>query len=263
LLLLLLLATLARPAVASTPGPVASDAPASGVGLDQHLGDRVPLELTFWDEGGHRVRLGQYFHGRPVILVLAYYGCPMLCTQVLNGLTYALQDVPLRMASDYEVLTVSIDPTEKPQLAALKKSGYVLRYGRAGGAQGWHFLTGDEPQISALAKAVGFRYRYDPVKKQYAHAAGIMIATPAGILSRYFYGVNFVASDVRLGLVDAGGGKVGGLTDQVLLLCYQYDPVHGRYGLAIMNVIRLLGALTLLGLGTFVWSCRRKETAHG
>jgi protein SCO1/2 len=234
-----------------------------GVGIDQRLGEQVPLDLSFRDETGQPVQLAQYFGRRPVILVLAYYRCPMLCTQVLNGLVHALWDVPLDMGDDYEVVTVSFDPRETPELAAAKKKSYLMRYHKAGGEQGWHFLTGGEPAIKRLTKAVGFHYSYDARNDQFAHASGIMVLTPRGKVSRYFYGINFSARDLRLGLVEASENRIGSPVDKFLLFCFHYDPTTGRYGVAVMNLVRLGGILTVLVLGTFIfvnwWRERRKK----
>jgi len=224
------------------------------VAIDQKLNDSIPLNLTFRDEHGKNVELAQYFGSKPVILTLVYYSCPMLCTQVLNGLDRSMENIPPTIGKDFSVVTVSIDPTEKPVLAEAKWELYTGMYGRPGAAKGWHFLTGDEPQIKILADAVGFRYAYDPGSKQYAHAAVIMLLTPEGRISRYFYGVTYPERDLRLGLVDASSGKIGSPVDQVLLYCYHYDPHTGKYGLLISRVIQLSGALTVVlgGIGLFV-----------
>jgi protein SCO1/2 len=222
------------------------------VGIDQKLNSSVPLDLVFRDEHGRPVELGQYFAGKPVVLTLVYYNCPMLCTQVLNGLDRGLKQIPMSIGKDFNVVTVSIDPTERPVLAEAKQALYTGMYGRPGAAQGWHFLTGDEPQIKRLADAVGFRYAYDPDSKQFAHASGIMVLTSEGKISRYFYGVQYPERDLRLGLVEASEGKIGSPVDQVLLFCYHYDPHSGKYGLLISRVIQLAGLLTVLIGGIFL-----------
>ncbi len=204
------------------------------VGFAQRLDAQLPLELPFIDDQGRTVTLGDYFHDRPVILVLAYYRCPMLCTLVLNGLTQSLFDVPFDAGKQFEIVTVSIDPRETPELAAAKKKTYVTRYGRPGAAAGWHFLTGPQTSIAPLAEAVGFRYTYDAKRDEYAHAAGIVVATPGGRLARYFYDVRFRPRDVRLALVEASAGKIGTPIDQILLYCFHYDPTEGKYGTTIM-----------------------------
>ena len=223
------------------------------VGVDQRLGEDLDLELRFRDESGRDVRLGEFFDERPVLLVFAYYECPMLCTLVLNGTVRSLRAISdLDVGEDYQVVVIGIDPAETSKLAAEKKQSYVETYARKGSASGWHFLTGEESSIRALAEQSGFRYVYDEANDEYAHAAAIMIATPSGRLSSYFYGVEFVTKDVRLGLIEAGQGSIGSFADRVLLLCYHYDPAEGKYGLAIMGVMRLMGGLTVLGLITFV-----------
>jgi protein SCO1/2 len=219
------------------------------VGIDQKLNQSIPLNLTFRDENGAPVQLAQFFGQKPVILTLVYYNCPMLCTQVLNGVESGLKELPVDIGKQFEVVTVSIDPTESHVLAKVKQEMYVGMYGRPGAAQGWHFLTGDEPQIKQLADAVGFRYAYDPDTKQFAHASAIMLLTPQGKISRYFYGIQYPSRDLRLGLVEASAGKIGTPVDQVLLFCYHYDPATGKYGLLISRVIQAGGALTVLILG--------------
>jgi protein SCO1/2 len=222
------------------------------VGVDQKLNDSVPLGLTFRDEHGRTVELAQFFGSKPVILSLVYYNCPMLCTQVLNGLDRSLQLIPMEIGKDFNVVTVSIDPTERPVLAEAKQAMYAGMYGRPGAVQGWHFLTGDQPQIKQLADSVGFRYAYDPDSKQYAHASAIMLLTPDGKISRYFYGITYPARDLRLGLDEASQGKIGSPVDQVLLFCYHYDPHTGKYGLIVSRVIQLSGLLTMLIGGIFL-----------
>jgi protein SCO1/2 len=222
------------------------------VGIDQKLNQSIPLNLTFRDERGNPVEIGQYFVGRPVILSLVYYTCPMLCTEVLNGLDRSLKAVPLDIGKDFNVVTLSIDPTDRPIIAEVKQEMYTGMYGRAGAAKGWHFLTGEEPQIKQLADAVGFRYAYDPDSKQYAHASAIILLTPEGKISRYFYGVSYPERDLRLGLVEASQGKIGSPVDQILLFCYHYDPHTGKYGLLISRVLQLGGLLTVLVGGIFL-----------
>lgn len=229
------------------------------VGVDQRLNESIPLGLQFNDEKGKPVELRQFFGSKPVILSLVYYNCPMLCTQVLNGLERSLKDVSLSLGKDYTVVTVSIDPTERPVLASAKQQLYAGMYGRPGGAQGWHFLTGDEPQIKQLASAVGFRYAYDPDSKQFAHASVIMLLTPEGRISRYFYGITYPSRDLRLGLDDASEGKIGSPVDAVLLFCYHYDPATGKYGVVISHVIQLLGGLTILVVGGLILLLSRRE----
>lgn len=229
------------------------------VGIDQKLGSQVALELPFVDERGRDVRLGELFDRRPVVLALVYHRCPMLCSQVLDGVLRALRGITLAAGTDFDVVVVSIDPTDTSALAAKKMEATVAQYGREGGARGWHFLVGGEASIRRLADDVGFRYLYDPATKQFAHASGFFVLTPKGVVSRYFYGLEHSASDLRLALVESSEGRVGNLVDQVLLLCFHYDPATGRYGFAILNAIRLLGILTVAGLGALVWSLTRRE----
>jgi protein SCO1/2 len=226
--------------------------PKTDVGLDQHLNEQVPLGLEFRDESGRTVRLGDFFHDRPVILALVYHECPMLCTLVLDGLLRSLRTLPFEPGRDFQLVTVSINPAETPKLALQKKEKWIDSYRRAGAEAGCHFLTGDEPSIKELAKRVGFRYYYDAESKQYAHAGGIMVLTPEGRLSRYFYGVEFDARDLRLGMVEASNGVIGSPVEQILLLCFHYDPTTGKYGFAIMGALRLAGIATVAVMIGFI-----------
>ena len=230
------------------------------VGIDQNLNSQIPLDLEFRDEKGRAVRLNEYFSKRrPVILSLVYYNCPMLCTQVLNGLLRSLKEQSLNPGKDFEVVTLSIDPTEKPVLASAKHDLYTGIYARPGAAEGWHFLTGEEAQIRQLAHALGFRYAYDPASKQFAHASAIFVLTPDGKISRYFYGIQYPERDLRLGLVEASQGEIGSPVDQILLFCYHYDPVTGKYGLLISRVIKAAGLATVLAIGALVFILGRRE----
>jgi protein SCO1/2 len=222
------------------------------VGIDQKLNNQIPLDLVFRDETGSAVRLGQYFGQKPVILVLAYYDCPMLCTLVLNGLLHSLKELKFNVGQQFEVVTVSFDPTEKPPLAAAKKAIYVGIYGRPGAAAGWHFLTGDDPSIRQLTQAVGFHYNYDAQTKQYVHATGIMILTPQGRLAKYFYGIQYPAGNLRLGLIESSQGKIGSPVDELLLYCSQYDPATGKYSVIISHVLKLAALMMILSLGSLV-----------
>lgn len=233
--------------------------PLSEVAFEQKLNEQVPLSLVFQDETGKSVQLGDYFGQKPVILTLNYYNCPMLCPLVLEELANSLAKIPFTMGDQFNVVTVSIDPRETPKLAAATKEKYIRRYGRPGAEAGWHFLIGEEAAIQQLAQAVGFRYAYDAQSDQYAHPAGIMILTPQGKISRYFYGIEYAPMDLRLGLVEASANKIGSLVDQVLLRCYHYDPTTGKYTLIVMNVLRLAGLGTVLILGTFVFVMFRRE----
>jgi protein SCO1/2 len=229
------------------------------VGIEQHLDTQLPLDALFRDETGREVKLGDYFGEQPVVVALVYYRCPMLCTQVLNGFLKSSQAVPLEIGRDYQVVTVSFDPRETPELAAEKKASYVRAYRRDGAAQGWHFLTGDRQSIDRLTAAIGFHYRFDPKSDQFAHASGIALATPGGRLSRYFYGIEYSPDDLRLGLVESSSGRIGSLVDQVLLLCFHYDPLTGKYGLVIADALRMAGVLTVLLLGSFLVVMYRRE----
>ena len=231
----------------------------SQIGIDQHLGQQLPLDLELRDEQGGTVTLGKFFHQKPVVLLLVYYRCPMLCTQVLNGFLKSSQAVKYTIGQDYEVVTVSFDPRETAELAAEKKAAYVRAYRREGAAAGWHFLTGNDNSIKRLTEAVGFRYRYDAKSDQFAHASGIAVATPQGKLSRYLYGIEYEPSNLRLALVESGENRIGSPVDKVLLLCFHYDPLTGKYGVAIANVIRFAGSLTVLLLGGFLVSMYRLE----
>jgi len=222
------------------------------VGIEQHLDEQVPLDLQFRDESGKTVRLGDYFGKRPVILNLVYYRCPMLCGEVLSGLESALRVLKFNVGNEFDVLTVSFDPTDTPEIASAKKADYLKRYGRAGAADGWHFLTGPQNSITALTKAAGFQYQYDPKIQQFAHATAIMIVTPEGKIAQYYYGVEYAPKDLRLGLIQAADNKIGSPVDQVLLYCYHYDPDTGKYGAIIGRVLQLSGLATVLVLGTFV-----------
>jgi protein SCO1/2 len=232
---------------------------ARDIGFDQNLGGQVPLDLMFRDETGKSVRFGDLLRGRPVVLSVGYYECPMLCTLVLNGVVSALKPVTLVPGTDYDVISVSFDPTETPELAAQKKAAYVERLGKPGAASAWTFLTGDEASIALLTRAVGFRYAWDEGTKQFAHPSGIVLLSPDGKISRYLFGVEYAPKDVRLGLVEASAGKIGGFSDQILLFCYMYDPTRGRYSAAVLNLVRAGALLTLVSLFTFIGVSRRRE----
>jgi len=219
------------------------------VGIEQHLDEQIPADLSFRDETGKPVHLGDYFGKKPMILNLVYYNCPMLCGEVLSGLEGALRVLKFDAGKEFDVLTVSFDPRETPDMATKKKAEFLKRYGRAGAAEGWHFLTGPQESIDALTKAAGFQYQYDPKTGQFAHATAIMILTPEGKIAQYYYGVDYAPKDLRLGLIQASENKIGTLADQVLLYCYHYDPTTGKYGAIISRVLKLAGIATLLGLG--------------
>jgi protein SCO1/2 len=229
------------------------------VGVDQKLDNTVPFDATFVDENGHDVKLGTYFGTRPVILVLAYYRCPMLCGEIQNALASSLEALTFKPGKDFNVVVVSFDPGDTPAMAAEKRNVFIKRYDRPGTEDGIHFLTGRKAEIDALTNAVGFKYAYDPAIDQFAHPALITILTSDGHVSRYLFGIEFAPRDVKLALVEATGNRIGTATDQLLLYCYHYDPSTGKYGIAVMNVVRLGGALTLGGLGAFVFLSLRRE----
>jgi protein SCO1 len=257
-----LAALLSLPAAAERT-PAAQRMTLASVGFDQNLGARLPGGLRFRDETGRTVRLDELFAGRPVVLALVYYKCPMLCTETLNGLLRALRALSLDAGRQFGVVVVSFDPRETPALAAAKKKVYVERYGRAGGERGWSFLTGDSDSIRRLAAAAGFRYAYDAELDQFAHATGLVVLTPGGIVSRYLYGVEYAAGDLRLALVEAAAGTIGSPVDKLLLYCYRYDPLTGKYGLLISRVLKLAGALTvaLMAVSIAGLSARRRGGA--
>ncbi len=232
---------------------------ANQVGFDQNLGTQLPLDLHFRDDSGRELTLGDLFGRRPVILAPVYYRCPMLCNQVLNGLTRSLKPLSNSAGNDFDVVALSIDPAEKPELAAMKKLSYLERYDRPGSESGWHFLTGEERAIAALTRAIGFRYTYNPGTKLYAHAAGVVVVTPDGRIARYFYGIDFPAKDLQAELERARQGKVGSPIGRLLLLCYDYHLVTGKYTLSILRLIRVLGTATAVALGGFLLVMFRRE----
>jgi len=233
----------------------------SKIKIDQKIGSDLPLDLPFVDERGQAVKLGDYFGKRPVVLALVYYECPMLCTQVLNGLVSSLETLNLNAGKDFDVVAVSFNPKEGPGLASQKKAAYVHRYGRPETTDGWHFLTGTQDSITRLTQAVGFQYAYDESIGQFAHGAAIEVVTPAGTIARYFYGIEFSPRDLRLGLVEASGGHLGTMADDVLLFCYHYDPETGKYGASIMTLVRVAGIATVLAFGIFLTVNLRREHA--
>ena len=229
------------------------------IGIDQKLGDQLPLDLRFVDSEGNTVHLRDFFGEKPIVLSLVYFDCPMLCTQVINSLLRAMNVLSFGAGTEFDVLTISIDPGETPELAKAKKIEYLKNYRGREGSTGWHFLTGDQQQIEQLAAAVGFRYEYDEPTDQYIHASGIMVLTPDGKLARYFYGIDYPPRDLRWGLVEAADGAIGNPVDQLLLLCYSYDPMTGKYGVYIRNSLRIGGLATILALGSFIVVMLRRE----
>ncbi len=237
------------------------------VRIEQKLDQQLPLDLVFRDESGQQVQLGRFFGKKPVVLALVYYDCPMLCTQVLNGMVTSFRVLPFQIGNEFEVVTVSFDPRETSALAVSKKKVYVdylPERMRSNAHNGWHFLTGDQASIDKLTQAVGFHYRYDEATKQFAHGSAIMLTTPQGKLSRYFYGIDYSARDLRLGLIESSANKIGSPVDQLLLYCYHYDPATGKYGAAVMRVMRIAGVITLLGILAMLFFLRpRKPSVIG
>jgi protein SCO1 len=239
------------------------------VGIEQKLGEQLPLDTEFKDEDGRVVKLGTYFNnGRPVVLAFVYYECPMLCNQVLNGLTGSLKGMSFDAGKEYDVVAISFDAREndKADLAKNKKANYLERYNRPGTEKGWHFLTGTEDAIQKVTSAAGFSYKWDEKSNQFAHAAGVMIATPQGKMSRYFYGIDYAPKDIKFGVIESAENKVGSASEKLMLYCYHYDPATGKYGLAILRVIRAAGVLTLFGMGTMIfvfWRRNKKRAVDG
>lgn len=236
------------------PGPLRQ------VGYDQRLGEQVPLDLPFRDEAGRPVRLGDYFGKRPVILVLAYYRCPMLCDLVIQGVTSTLKPLTFNPGEQFDVVVASFDPKDTPQKAAERKTTTLHDYGRTGHDAGWHFLTGPQPSIDALTRAVGFRYVYDKERDEYAHPAGLVILTPGGKVSRYLFGIDFPPRNVQFGIMESSNEKVGTPVDQLLLYCYHYNPAIGRYSASALNILRLAAGATVIGLITLIVVLRRRES---
>ena len=249
--------------VPSSTGPAAQNRPAvlQNVGFEPPLNAQLPLDLAFRDETGRDVQLREYFTQKPVLLALVYYGCPMLCNQTEQGVVGTLRMLSFNPGRDYEVVFVSFDPRESPDMAAQKKESAMTHFRRPETASGWHFLTGSKESIDALTKGANFRYSFDQKSNLFAHASGIMLLTPDGRISRYFYGVEYPSRDVRLGLVDASPGKIGTPVDRALLFCYQYDPTSARYSASILKIIRLGGVLTILALVAGILIFRRRDIA--
>jgi protein SCO1 len=246
--------------LAVTPSSFAQDPPVgilSQIGVDQQLDAQLPLDLQFHDESGATVRLGDYFHDKPVVLSLVYYECSMLCSMTLNGLTEALRALSFDAGKEFEILTISFEPKDTPAIASAKKASYVKDYGRAGAIAGWHFLTGSDESIRTLTDAVGYRYQWDKFTNQWAHVSAIMVLTPEGRVSQYLYGLEFSARDLRLSLIQASQNKIGTIVDQLILYCYHYDPTTGKYGFVIMSIIRLAGFGTVFALALFIVRNRR------
>ncbi len=250
--------------VSPAPGDPATAKPGllNKIGIDQRLNQQVPLDIPFTDETGREVRLGDLLGKRPVVLALVYYECPMLCTQVLNGVVSALGVLNFDAGREYDVIAVSINPKESPGLAAQKKAAYLERYKRPQTAAGWHFLTGQEASIQRLAAAVGFRYAYDEEIQQYAHGAGIEVLTPRGKISKYFYGIEFSPRDIKFGLIEASEERIGSAIDNMLMLCYHYDPATGKYGASAIAAVRVGAVATVLAFLSFLFVSLRQERSE-
>ncbi len=233
-------------------------APLRAAKIEQRLGEQLPLDLSFRDETGRSVQLREYFGEKPVLIALVYYDCPMLCNQVLNGLSGALRALSFNVGKEFDIITVSFDPREGPEAAARKKANYMMEYKRPGAEKGWHFLTGDEASIKTLTDAAGFYFTYDEQTNQFAHASAVMLATPEGKLSHYFYGIEYSPKELRLGLVQASQNKIGNPVDQLLLFCYHYDPATGKYGPVVMNIVRLAGISTVIAIAALWWLMRKR-----
>jgi protein SCO1/2 len=240
------------------------------VKFDQHLGVQLSLDTEFRDESGKTVKLREYFGKRPMVFALVYHECPMLCNVVLNNMVSSLRSLEFTPGVEYDVLTISIAPHETSALASAKRRGFVTKFQRMETLNHWHFLTGDEPNIRKIADEVGFNYAYDPKSGQYAHASGIMILTPEGKVSRYFYGVDYPTRDLRFGIMEASEEKIGSPIAQVLLMCFHYDPTTGKYSLAVMRILQACGLVTVIGLGMSIVTMlrrdrrqRRLEALHG
>jgi len=232
------------------------------VGMRQNLNQPIPADLTFTDDLGRTVRLGDYFGKKPIILNLVYFTCPMLCGEVLSGLENSLRMMKFDVGKEFDVITVSFDPRDTPEAAAKKKSDFLRRYKRPGAEQGWHFLVGHQDAIDSLTRAAGFDYEYDPKTRQFAHTAAILILTPEGRVAQYYYGIEYPPKDLRLGLVEAGTGKIGNVVDALLLYCYHYDPEQGKYSATILRVLRLARVATMLFIGTFIFVMIRRGPSH-
>jgi len=244
------------------PGTVSTVTPPQlkDVTFKQRLNEVLPLDAQFRDDAGRAVTLGQLFRGKPVLLAFVYYQCPMLCTQVMNGISSALKVMPFAAGQDFDVVLVSFDPRDTPAIAAEKKRAHLEYWSTERDAAAWHLLTGDEASIRRVTSAAGFTYQWDERTGQFAHVSGILVVTPEGRLSRYFYGVEYSPKELRLALVESGQGRIGSAIDELLLYCFHYDPESGRYGLVVMNLVRLGGVLTVLFMGGFILLMRRRES---
>lgn len=245
-----------------TPGSASTVTPEQlkEVTFQQRLDQRLPLETQFKDESGGTVRLGDFLGHRPAVLAFAYFQCPMLCTQVMNGISSALSVMPFTAGEDFDVIVISFDPRDTPAAAADRKRRHLQYWSAEKTAGAWHFLTGDEPAIKRVTGAAGFTYRWDEGTQQFAHVSGVLVLTPDGRLSRYFYGIEYSPKELRLALVESGEGRIGSAIDQLLLYCFHYDPAAGRYGVVVMNLIRLGGVLTVAAMVSFIVLMRRRDS---
>jgi protein SCO1 len=255
---------------APTPGYVAAPGVTSStmpkplleIGFDQKIEEKLPLDATFRDENGQTVTLGSFYGQRPVVLGFVYYECPMLCTQVLNAITASVSTMSIDAGKDFDLVLVSFDPRETPAQAAAKKAEYLARYKRPGTEGGWHFLTGDEAQIKRVTQAAGYRYTWDEQTQQFAHPTGIIVTTPDGRNARYLFGIEYGPRDLKFAIMEASEGRVGSVVDNLLLYCYHYDPMTGRYGIYVMRTLRIAGVATVLLIGTFIVVMVRRERAE-
>jgi protein SCO1 len=235
------------------------------VGIQQNLNQQIPPDLIFTDDLGRKVRLGDYFAQKPLILNFVYYGCPMLCGEALSGLESTLRVLKFDLGKEFEVITISFDPKDTPEMAAKKKDQFLRRYNRPGAERGWHFLVGQPAAIDAVTKAAGFQYQYDERTGQFAHSTAILVLTPKGKIAQYYYGIEYPPKDLRLALVEASENRIGNVMDELLLYCYHYDPEKGKYSATVMRVLRLMGVATMLCLGAllFVLIRRNPDNFHG
>jgi protein SCO1/2 len=249
------------PGLRPAPGPPsnAMPVPLQQVRFDQKLDAPLPLDTTFKDEHGATVRLGDYFGKRPVIVAFVYYECPMLCTQILNGLVSGVKVLDQTVGTDFDVVAISFDARETPVMAAAKKATYMDQYQRPGSAQGWHFLTGDEAAIAKVTAAAGFQFAWDASTQQFAHASGVVVTTPAGRVARYLFGIEYSPRDLKFALMESSEGRIGSVVDQVLLYCYHYEPATGTYSRTAMNIVQMGGAVTVAALFGFVAISLRRD----
>lgn len=232
------------------------------VGIQQNLNQQIPPDLIFTDDLGRKVRLGDYFAQKPLILNFVYYGCPMLCGEALSGLESTLRVLKFDLGKEFEVITISFDPKDTPEMGAKKKDQFLRRYNRPGAERGWHFLVGQPAAIDAVTKAAGFQYQYDEKTGQFAHSTAILVLTPQGKIAQYYYGIEYPPKDLRLALVEASENRIGNVMDELLLYCYHYDPEKGKYSATVMRVLRLMGVATMLCLGALLFVLIRRNPDH-